>query len=266
MTLPLISEKVEDALRGVGLTEYEILALISLLQLGETTADAVSELSTIPYTRVYSVLESLEQKEWIEIKRGRPRKYYPRSPHDALRQTQLRIEAKFEENREIIVQELEPLYERKGVMEMPEIWILRGKRNAFKKTIELLSEAKKEIMLSFPDIPEILFYPTADLDIIWNSNIKRIQDQGIEIKILTTEETLKKYGYDSPYLSLAEIKVRDTPFPSGIVIDGKETLLYLDFNLPDELDMAMWSDHEALNMIATTYFQQIWESSKQYKK
>ncbi len=262
----MISEKAESALRDVGLTEYEILSFLSLLQLGETTAEAVSELSTIPYTRVYSVLESLEEKEWIEIKRGRPRKYYPRSPQDALRQTQIRIEEKFEENRNIIVQELEPLYEKKEVMEMPEIWILRGKQNAFKKTIEILNEAKKEIMLSFPDIPEILFYPSPDLDFIWNSNIKRIQDQGIEVKILTTEATLQKYGSTSPYLSLADIRVRDSPFPSGIVIDGKETLLYLDFNLPEELDMAMWSDHEALNMIATAYFYQLWESSKPFKK
>jgi sugar-specific transcriptional regulator TrmB len=262
--MPLISDKVEKALREVGLTEYEILAYISLLNLGEVSAETVSEASSIPYTKVYSVLESLEEKKWIEVKGGRPRSYYPRSPQDALRQTQLRMETEFEKNRDVIVQELQPIYEKKDVMEMPEIWIIRGKKNVFKRTIELFGEAKKEIMLALPDIPEFLFYPSPDIDLIKDSNIKKIRDQEIQIKLLTTSETLQRYKYESSYLALADIRVRDNPFPSGMVVDGRETLLFLDLDLPDELDMALWSDHEGLNMIAQVYFQQLWEESGKY--
>ena len=118
MSSPIISDKVERALRDIGLTEYETLAYLSLLRSGELTAENVSEASSIPYSKVYSVLENLRERDWIEIEGGRPRRYYPRSPEDALRSEQLRLESEFEGNRDTIVQELQPMFEQKEIREV----------------------------------------------------------------------------------------------------------------------------------------------------
>jgi sugar-specific transcriptional regulator TrmB len=183
---PLVSDKVEKALRDIGLTEYEMLAYLSLLRSGELTAENVSEASSIPYSKVYSVLDNLHERGWIEIEGGRPRRYYPRPPEDALRSEQLRLEAEFEENRDIIVQDLQPLFEQKEVREMPEIWMVRGEKNTLDKVVELVGRARKEIMFALPWIPEGLLPTISSMADAQDLDLQRIFDSKIEIKVLTT--------------------------------------------------------------------------------
>ncbi|UCH56815.1 MAG: TrmB family transcriptional regulator [Candidatus Bathyarchaeota archaeon] len=252
---PLVSDKVERSLRDIGLTEYETLAYLSLLQSGEMTAEQVSELSSIPYTKVYSVLESLHDKGWVDLEGGRPRRYFPRSPVDALRAEQLRMEAEFERSREVIVEELQPLFEQKDIREMPQIWMVRGEESTFGKVVELIGKARKEIMLVLPWLP-------TELLAVSNAYIQRIQDSRIKIKVLTTRETVEEL--DERQLSLAEVRVRDELFGGGLVVDERESLLFLDLALPRGPDMAIWSDHESLTRVSTIYFQSLWESSEPY--
>ena len=95
MAEALISGRVDRSLRDIGLTEYESLAYLALVKSGELTAGKVSEFTSIPYSKVYSVLDSLDRKGWIEVKGGRPRLYYPKSPVEALMAEQLKQEKVF---------------------------------------------------------------------------------------------------------------------------------------------------------------------------
>jgi sugar-specific transcriptional regulator TrmB len=245
---PLVSDKVEKALRDIGLTEYEMLAYLSLLRSGELTAENVSEASSIPYSKVYSVLDNLHERGWIEIEGGRPRRYYPRPPEDALRSEQLRLEAEFEENRDIIVQDLQPLFEQKEVREMPEIWMVRGEKNTLDKVVELVGRARKEIMFALPWIPEGLLPTISSMADAQDLDLQRIFDSKIEIKVLTTNDAVK--AIDKQYLALAEVRVCEELFGGGLVIDGRESLLFLDLALPHG---------------PTTYFQHLWDNAEPYK-
>ena len=89
MTAP-ISEEAKKVLREVGLTEYETRAYLSLLERGAMTASEVSGHGGVPYSKVYETLNSLERKGWIEAERGRPSRYFPKSPFEALEATRLR--------------------------------------------------------------------------------------------------------------------------------------------------------------------------------
>ncbi len=259
MSSPLISEKTGKALRDVGLTEYETLAYLSLLKSGEMTAESVSEASNIPYTKVYSVLDSLHDRGWVEIEGGRPRKYYPRPPGDALMNERNRLDDAFERDKRLILDELQPLYEKKGIKEIPEIWIIRGEENSFNKIIELLSKAEKEIMLAIPWIPESLARGKPPFKNLLNQTIRKLMDSSIKIKVLTTRDALK--DLDSPELHVAEIHVCDTMFGGGLVVDGKESIIFLDLKRPDGPDTSLWSEHETITSIASIYFQHMWDNS-----
>ena len=263
MTIPLISEKTEKALKNIGLTEYECQAYLSLLYSGEETAENISQLSNIPYTRVYSVLESLEARGWVEHEGGRPRKYYPRSPTDALRSEQISMEKKFEENQSQILDELQSLYEKKEIKEIPEIWIVRGEENSFNKILELLEKAKKEIMLAIPTIPTQLIteYPSFSEKMF--SLFNKLRDSSVEVKVLTTKGMLHLLnGID---YGVADIRICDNMFGGGVVIDGQETILFLDLSRPVGPDTAIWSDHETLTDIAKIYFQYQWDNAQPLK-
>src|SRR4030042_5975129 len=63
---------VLEKLRQVGLTEDEAKAYTALLSTHLSTATKVSEKSGVPRTKIYQVLEQLQQKGWIHIISGVP--------------------------------------------------------------------------------------------------------------------------------------------------------------------------------------------------
>lgn len=62
-------------LKSFGLTEYEAKVYLALLDRAELTAEEISSLSEVPLPRVYDVLESLEEKGFVKIISGRPRRF-----------------------------------------------------------------------------------------------------------------------------------------------------------------------------------------------
>ena len=63
---------VVEQLQRVGLTEYEAKAYLALLNTHLSTATQVSEKSSVPRTKIYSVLESLKHKGWVRMYSGVP--------------------------------------------------------------------------------------------------------------------------------------------------------------------------------------------------
>lgn len=253
----MVSMKVDRALREIGLTEYESLAYLALVKSGELTAGKVSEVTSIPYSKVYSVLDSLDRKGWVEIKGGRPRHYYPRSPVEAIRAARLREENRFNQVRELIVSELQPLYEQRDVKEKPEIWIIRGVENIVSTVNEILQKVQRELMVAIPEIP-LEFSPEV------LQTLELLRDRRVDIHLLTTKELITALKHNIAHI--AEIRVRDELFGGGVVVDGKETLLFLGEDVAEKQNLAIWSDHVGLTMIARVYFEQLWDTAEPYDK
>jgi sugar-specific transcriptional regulator TrmB len=87
-----ISGRAERVLRELGLTRYETRAYLALLDKGVLTASQISEHAEVPYSKIYEVLSSLEKKGWIKTERGRPSRYHPKAPLEALEAAKLRLE------------------------------------------------------------------------------------------------------------------------------------------------------------------------------
>jgi len=52
------------------------------------------------------------------------------------------------------MEELQPLYEKKGVREKPDIWIVRGQNNILDKIRETLGRTRKELFVAMPVVPD----------------------------------------------------------------------------------------------------------------
>jgi sugar-specific transcriptional regulator TrmB len=250
-----VSARVGRELKEIGLTEYECLAYLALVKYGELTAGQVSGNTSIPYSKVYTVLDSLEKKGWIEIKSGRPRLFYPKSPVEALRAEKMRKENKFEKSREAIIEEIQALYERREIKEKPEIWIIKGEENVLSKIRETMSNVKHELMVAIPVISPKLFQQIFP-------NIEMMRDTKIHINLLTTDEAIK--SLPQQFFSLAEIRVRDDLFGGGLVADGQVSLLFISGNKVGEENITIWSDHVGLTTIAKVYFEHLWETARAY--
>jgi len=109
-----ISDKTRKSLDKIGLTSYEIRTFTSLLKGGELTASDLSQKSGVPYSKIYEVLGTLEEKGWVSSDDSRPTKYFAKSPSTALETTKQKQELEFKNNQNIILNELIPLYEKEA--------------------------------------------------------------------------------------------------------------------------------------------------------
>jgi sugar-specific transcriptional regulator TrmB len=234
-----------------GLTDYEIRSYTSLLEIGPATASALSESSSVPYSKIYEVLGSLEKKGWIEMEHGRPSKYYPKPPSVAMEITKSQWENSIRTNEALILGELQPLYEKKGVRERPDIWIVRGNFNVLAKIRETIEHVQKEILASVPAIPDSVAELLIPL-------VKSVAEKGVKIQIMTMQgpgsETMSKL------MTFCEVRSREQMFGGGIIADGREVILLLGQE-EEAISLAIWSDHIGLARLAKNYFEFLWEDS-----
>src|SRR4030066_1302037 len=90
-----ISENTRDTLREMGLNAYEIDSYTALLEEGQMTAMEISRKASVPYSKIYEVLNSLKEKGWVKSSESRPFKYYPVPPVEEVAFTKFRIEDKY---------------------------------------------------------------------------------------------------------------------------------------------------------------------------
>ena len=62
---------IAESLKSLGLTKYEALVYIALLQASGATATEIHELSGVPRASVYPVLERLSQKQLVFYTAGK---------------------------------------------------------------------------------------------------------------------------------------------------------------------------------------------------
>ena len=248
-----VSEDAKKVLHEVGLTEYETRAYLTLLERGVMTASEVSEHGGVPYSKVYETLNSLERKGWVEVERGRPSRYFPKAPSEALEAARLQLEDMVDGWRGVVLGELQPLYEKREMLEKPDIWILRGEFSVLAKLREMLDVVKSELLIAVPGFAK----PFVDASV---STLGQVRGSGVNVKVMVagkwTEEELALLG---------DARVRDTLFGGGVIVDGKEALLFLgeaDTKRSYSGLLVIWSNHIGLVKFAREYFQLLWDTAK----
>ena len=151
-----INEDTRAALREMGLNAYEIDSYIVLLEGGQMTAMEISEVAKVPYSKMYEVLNSLKEKGWIKNTESRPFKYYPVPPMEATRFTKIRLEDKYLNWENTVFETLQPLYEKRELVEHPDMLILRGQQAVLTKVEEVLKKATMEIVIAAPEFAKPL--------------------------------------------------------------------------------------------------------------
>jgi sugar-specific transcriptional regulator TrmB len=245
----VITQEAKRVLRELGLTDYETRAYLALIEKGVLTASQVSDSSGVPYSKVYETLTSLERKGWIETEKGRPGRYYPKAPSEALATAKLQLDEKVKAWEKTILGELQPFYEKREIREKPDIWILRGEFSTIAKLKEMLDNTKTQLMIAAPTFPKTF----ADAVM---PTLKRLQSNNVKIFFMISKQATE--WNMSELESFAEVRVREQMFGGGLIADGKEAVLLLGEDKPT---LVIWSNHIGLVQFAKDYFQHLWNSS-----
>jgi sugar-specific transcriptional regulator TrmB len=139
---------IAESLKSLGLTKYEALVYVALLQASGATATELHELSGVPRASVYPVLERLSQKHLVSVSHTTPKRFNPVKPDDAIDLLMRSIEtdamrAKTDLSR-VFAQGARPA---RGDQEL--IWSIHGDDQIRTRLLELLRDAQESVQIIF---------------------------------------------------------------------------------------------------------------------
>lgn len=268
----LASAKVMDALKGIGLNLYERRLWIALLARGTSTAGELSEIASVPRSRVYDVLQGLADKGFVVVQTAKPIRYVAIAPEEALE----RVKKKMEEDFRGVQERIDDLKESPVMREMSELFTqgmkvvlpeemtgsLKGKYSIYQQLDTVIRDANKNI--SIVTTPE-------GLNELFGNNLealKKAKERGVHIKIATsgTEKASEAIKELNSVADLRIINDKELPIEGRFtVVDSKQLI----FSLTDSKavhstqDMAVWSKSEhAAGDVLEPIFKMIWNNSK----
>ncbi|MDW0314988.1 MAG: helix-turn-helix domain-containing protein [Nitrososphaeraceae archaeon] len=247
-----ISDKSRKAMESLGLTSYEIKVYLSLLETGSLTASDISKKSGVPYSKIYEVLNSLEDKGWSESNSSRPQKFFPKSPLTALEAMKMRIESGIRDSKNMIMSELMPIYEKSGLRERPEIWVVMGVYNIAARIGEIIQTCQHELLIALPQVAEGIARPI-------QPTLRMLQEKGVKINVLASEET--KPDTVRAISRVAEVRLKNNMFGGGVIGDSKHVMILLSEGRSESGDFeptAIWAEHIGLAKFAKDYFHYLW--------
>jgi sugar-specific transcriptional regulator TrmB len=181
MAEPALPEaSIAESLKSLGLTKYEALVYIALIQATGATATELHELSGVPRASVYPVLERLFQKRLVSISNTSPKRFSPVKPDDAIEQLLESIESDAARAKSVLLQ-MYSQSQRTGKGDQELIWNIHGDDHIRSRLFELLQGANERV--------QIIFY--------WDHLRKEIIDtllslnSSVQIDIITDQWTMQ---------------------------------------------------------------------------
>lgn len=233
-------ELVKKIRADFDLNIYETKVWLALLTKGIASAGEIAELSGVPRSRTYDVLESLEKRGFAIVKIGKPVKYISVKPTEVIEKIKSRT---MNEANEKIVSlanlkgtpeyvELESLHNT-GIAPIKSEDItgsIRGRSNNVSKIRELLENAEKEVLIctslaDFEDKSRVLV-----------PSIEKLAKKNVKIKVALSGELDKikklnsKLGLNAKFI---ESKAR------LYITDKKEVLMMMNPESVED-DLGVW--------------------------
>ncbi len=245
------SEATIKALKELGLTEYETAAYLALVEGGQISASDVSSRSKVPYSRIYDVLGRLEEKAFIQVQRGRPTIYVAKAPTEVARLVRMAWEDKIETASSIVVNELQPRFEREVQASSRDVWLMHGRAAILAKALEMLESARDEVKLSVPSLDMGMEDLTAIIERVLHVKASSVQ--------VLTSRGAESLGPPMP--SQVEIRTRDRVFGAGLIVDEQQTLIMLAGSEGNESFLGIYSSHVVFAAMARAYFDSLWSEA-----
>ncbi len=267
----IVKEEFLSRLRKIfDLNLYEVRVWTALLSRGTSTAGELSNISDVPRSRTYDILESLEKKGFIIMKLGKPIKFVALKPEEVVERVKknLLFSAKEKTKRletlkgDEVLEELNMLF-TKGIkfVEPSDLsGSLRGRQNLYNHLDMMVRDAEKTITIV--TTPEGL---NRKLEALMPS-LEKCKKRGVKIRIaapidknnLKIAKELKKVA---EVRSIERLKARFT------IIDSNQLMFMLldDEKFHQNYDIGIWINTEFFAQALEQMFELAWRDMKPVK-
>ena len=266
----LLQKNAINQLRDFGLNTYESQLWTALLARGIATAGELSDITTVPRSRTYDILESLEKKGFIIMKLGKPIKYLTVDPESVLD----RVRKKITENADIqtliikkladseLLSELRLLHKTgiKKINPTEFSGMFKGRKNIQHYVDKKIKSAKKHVIVH-----------TTESGLVQESEstrnaFRRAKNNGATIMIAApiTQENAKAVRELGKY---AEVRCANS-HGRFYIIDGEEIIFMLtnDTDVHQTYDSAIWVKSKFFATSMKKMFNGSWTKMKRVPK
>jgi len=224
---------------------YEVKVWASLLSRGVSTAGELSNISDVPRSRTYDILESLEKKGFIVMKLGKPIKFIALKPEeviDRVKRNMIKIASdKAKRLDEIkggdVLTELADLYTNgiKYVEPADLSGSLRGRQNIYNHLDMMIKNAKKNAVI----------ITTAEglnrkLEAL-KPSLEKAKRKGVTVRIAAPINK-DNYKIAKELSKFAEVRALNKPHGRFAIVDDDQLMLLLldDKTVHPNYDVGVW--------------------------
>lgn len=266
----IVKQEFLNKLKDFGLNTYETKLWTALLSRGISTAGELSDIASVPRSRSYDVLESLERKGFIIMKIGKPIKYIAVPPAEVLERMKKKVldDAEIQANTlsklksSDVLQELNLLHTQGVELVEPAdlTGAIKGRNNLYNHLDAMIKNAEKTIHILTTE--EGLIRKADAL----KSALQKAKANGVDIKIAAplskrSAAAVKKLSSVSQIRSIDEISAR------FCVVDGKEITFMLldDKEIHPSYDVGIWVNTKFFAKALGGIFESLWINMKPSK-
>ena len=240
----IVQKDFLNRLKDFGLNSYESKLWIALLSRGVSTAGELSDISNVPRSRAYDVLESLEKKGFIIVKVGKPIKYLAVTPTEVVERVKKKVVEEAEQRNAILSQlKGSDVLEQLNVLHTEGIQLVdptdksgafRGQDKIHEHLSFMIKSAKKSITL-------VTSKPGAERKLdAFAAALKKAAKTGVDVRVMVpagvNPEVVEQFA------SFAKVKQHKDSPARFCVVDGKELVIFLtdDQKVHKSYDCAVW--------------------------
>jgi len=263
----IVKDEFLSRLRKIfDLNLYEVKVWAALLSRGTSTAGELSNISDVPRSRTYDILESLEKKGFILMKLGKPIKFVALKPErvkkNLVKYAKERTDRLENLRDDEVLGELNSLF-TKGVkfVEPSDLsGSLRGRQNLYNHLDMMVREAEKSITIV--TTKEGL---NRKFEAIMPT-LEKCKKRGVKIRIAAPIDA-SNLKVAREFKKVAEIRDLDKMKARFIIIDENQVMFMLldDEKFHPNYDVGIWVNTEFFSQALEQLFEIAWKDMKQVK-
>jgi len=263
----IVQKDFLNRLKDFNLNSYESKLWVALLSRGVSTAGELSDISNVPRSRAYDVLESLEKKGFIVVKVGKPIKYLAVTPSEVVERVKKKVVEEAEQKNKVlsqlkdsdILEELNTLHTEgiKLVDPTDKSGAFRGRDRVHEHLVTMIKNAKTSVVMMVSKEGA-----SRKLDLL-SGHLKRATKNGVEVRFsapsTSDKEVLKNWA------TFAKVKQHTKEGSARFcIVDGKEILFFLtdDEKVHQSYDCAVWVEAPYFVNYFQSLFDKEWRESK----
>ena len=263
----IIKDEFLSRLRKIfDLNLYEAKVWTALLSRGVSTAGELSNISDVPRSRTYDILESLEKKGFVIMRLGKPIKFVALKPDEVVERVKrnLMVEAQNKSKRleqlktDDVLSELTTLYTNgvKFIEPSDLSGSLRGRQNVYNHLDMMIRSAEKEVTV---------FTTAEGLNRKFETllpAIEKAKKRGVNIKV-AAPITQENYKVAKDLSKFAEVRDSSENNMKGrfAIIDASQLMFMLldDKKVHPNYDVGVWLSSEFFSQVMDQMFNKTWE-------